>query len=78
MTAKINCFIPFQDNAQVQGTVNGLKENELVGKIYLLAANADEVKVDGCEVIAIDSLNSSATIKKIAEKYNLDKLLVLE
>ena len=76
MTAKINCFIPFQDNAQVQGTVKGLKENELVGKIYLLAVNADEVNVEGCEVIAIDSLNSSATIKKIAEKSDADFSLI--
>ena len=68
MTAKINCFIPFQDNAQVQGTVNGLKQNDLVGKIYLLASNPEEASVEGCEVIAIDSLNSTATIKKIAEK----------
>ena len=76
MTAKINCFIPFQDNAQVQGTVNGLKQNDLVGKIYLLASNPEEASVEGCEVIAIDSLNSTATIKKIAEKSDAQFSLI--
>ena len=34
---RINCFIPFQDAAQVAHTVKGLKESDLVSKIYLLA-----------------------------------------
>ena len=31
---RINCFIPFQDAAQVAHTVKGLKESDLVSKIY--------------------------------------------
>ena len=34
MAKKINCFIPVQEKNQVIETVNGLKANELVAKIY--------------------------------------------
>ena len=35
---KINCFIPFANAEQAQATVDGLKSNPLVNKIYLLAS----------------------------------------
>ena len=62
----INCFIPYADAQQVQATVDGLRQNALVSKIFLLSTDANAAAVEGCEVIAIDSLNSSATMKKIA------------
>ena len=62
----INCFIPYADAQQVQATVDGLRQNALVSKIFLLATDANAAAVDGCEVINIDALNSSATMKKIA------------
>ena len=62
----INCFIPYADAQQVQATVDGLRQNALVSKIFLLATDANAAAVEGCEVIAIDALNSSATMKKIA------------
>ncbi len=61
----INCFIPYADAQQVQATVDGLRQNALVSKIYLLATDANAAAVEGCEVITIDALNSSATMKKI-------------
>lgn len=76
MSAKINCFIPFQDKAQVQETINGLKSSELVAKIYLLASETNEKEIDGCQVLAIDSLNSSATVKKIAEHSDAEYSLI--
>ena len=62
----INCFIPYADAQQVQATVDGLRQNALVSKIFLLATDANAAAVEGCEVINIDALNSSATMKKIA------------
>ena len=62
----INCFIPYADAQQVQATVDGLRQNALVTKIFLLATDANAAAVEGCEVINIDALNSSATMKKIA------------
>ena len=67
MATKINCFIPVQEKNQVIETVNGLKANELVAKIYLLAAEGFNEEIEGCEVVKIDSLQSTATVKKIAE-----------
>ena len=63
MAKKINCFIPVQEKNQVIETVNGLKANELVAKIYLLATEDFNEVIEGCEVVKIDSLQSSATVK---------------
>ena len=74
MTKCVNCFIPYESKAQVEETVKGLKEAGLTNKIYLLATNKDVQSMEGCEVIHIDSLKSTASIKKIAslasEKYS--------
>lgn len=75
MDAIITCFIPYADASQAQGTVAQLKESALVDKIYLLTTDSATTPIDGCELIVIDTLNSSATMKKIAEastgKYTL-------
>ncbi|MEG0892041.1 MAG: glycosyltransferase family 2 protein [Bacteroidales bacterium] len=76
MATKINCFIPVTEKAQVIETLNGLKESGLVFKIYLLATEKLNEKIDGCEILNVDSLNSSATIKKIAEKSDVDYSLI--
>lgn len=76
MSVKINCFIPFQDKVQVEGTVKGLKSSGLVAEIYLLSSSASEKEIEGCKVLEIDSLNSSATVRKIAEYSDCDYSLV--
>ena len=63
----INCFIPFADKAQAHATVDELKKNELVNKIFLLAKAEVTDSMDGCELIRVNNLNSSSTIKAIAE-----------
>lgn len=63
---KTDCFIPCESAAQVAPTIASLRESELTADIYLLCKDAD-IKVDGCKTIAIDSISSSATMKKIAE-----------
>lgn len=73
---KINCFIPFQSADQAKATIASLQESTLVGQIFLLNDNACQEKIDECEVIEIDSLRSTATIKKIAEKANTDYTLI--
>ena len=72
----INCFIPYADAQQVQATVDGLRQNALVSKIFLLSTDANAAAVEGCEVIAIDALNSSATMKKIAAATEGDYTLL--
>ena len=72
----INCFIPYADAQQVKATVDGLRQNALVSKIFLLATEANAAAVEGCEVITIDTLNSSATMKKIANAAEGDYTLL--
>lgn len=72
----VNCFIPFEDVNQVKETVTALRALELVNKIYLLTDNNCESKVEGCEVIAIDSLKSTNTIKKIANNAGTEYTLI--
>lgn len=73
---KINCFIPYQSTNQVKETISSLRESTLVNKIYLLTDNGCKESVDGCEVIDIDSLRSTATIKKIASKTDVEYTLI--
>ena len=76
MKATINCFLPYADEAQVKNTVEGLKSSPLVTKIFLLATDASLKPVEGCELIAIDGLNTSSTMKKIAEAADADYILL--
>lgn len=64
---KINCFIAVADANYAQITVKNLKTSSLVNKIYLLT-NDNKISISGCETIQIDNVNSSETMKKIAEK----------
>ena len=75
MAKTINCFIPFADANQVSATVAELKANALVKKIYLLQLEGAEGSYEGCEVIKIDGLTSSKTMKAIAEKADSDFVL---
>ncbi|HKM12065.1 MAG TPA: glycosyltransferase family 2 protein [Bacteroidales bacterium] len=66
---KINCFIPFQDETQVKSTVENLKTQKLVDKIYLLHAGETAyplTEVFGCKVINVPSINSTTAVKAIA------------
>ena len=76
MTTKINCFIPVKEEKLVLETIKGLKESSLVSKIFLLSTGEFNGDIQGCEVISVDSLNSSATMKKIAEKSSGDFSLI--
>ena len=64
---KINCFIPFANAEQAQATVDGLKSNPLVNKIYLLASEEAQGTIEGCEILPIKGLTSSSTMKAIAQ-----------
>ncbi|BEH00107.1 glycosyl transferase [Bacteroides sedimenti] len=63
----MNCFIPYMGIAQAELTINNLKSSELVNKIYLLVTEELTEQIDGCELLLVPSLNSTAAIRKIAE-----------
>ena len=76
MKTAIDCFLPYASPEQVKFTVESLKQSPLVSKIFLLATDAQAPAVEGCEVIAIDALNSSATMKKIAAAASAEYTLL--
>lgn len=76
MKKTIDCFLPYAEPAQVKATVEGLKAENLVAKIFLLATAADAPAYPGCEIIKIDSLKTSATMKQIAAAATADYILL--
>jgi len=76
MAKNVNCFIPYQDKAQVIETINGLKLTENVSKIFLLSTEQGKESIPGCEIIVIDSLKSTATIKEIASRADSEYTLI--
>lgn len=65
---KITCFVPYADPVQVRGTVAELRNLEIVDNIFLMATDAAAASdsVDGCNVLKVNSLRSTATMKLIA------------
>ncbi len=76
MKTTVQCFLPFADEAQIKATVDDLRESALVSKITLLATDAAAKPCLGCELIHIDTLTSSATMKKIADAAEADYTLL--
>lgn len=74
----INAFILFSEPEQAKKTVEELKQSELVKKIFLLTPKDGSGTIEGCENIAIDTLQSSETMKKIAEKSTSNYSLIYQ
>lgn len=72
---RIDCFIPYADPAQVQLTLDHLRASERVGQIFLLATDPQSPAMEGCEILMVDSLVSSATMKAMAAAATADYML---
>ena len=64
----INCFLACNDLAETSKTIEQIKQSPLVKAIYLLVKENQNIHIDDCTTIPIDSLQSSETIRKIAAK----------
>jgi hypothetical protein len=76
MSDKITAFIPFSGSEYTQGTVEEFRSTGLAEKIYLLS-QTDISPVSGAEVLKIDSLSSSSTIKTILEKSSSEYIILV-
>lgn len=76
METTVQCFLPYVDEAQIKATVASLRESALIGKITLLSTDASAKACLGCNIIYIDNINSSATMKKIADAAEADYTLL--
>jgi len=75
---KISAFILFTRPEQAKGTVSALQQSELIQKIFLLTPDETVTIPEGCEKIVIDRLQSTETIRKIAEKSNSSYSLIYQ
>jgi hypothetical protein len=73
---KIDCFIPYASAKQVKITLENLRESPLVSNIYLLTNDDSAAEIEGCNIIKIDKLRSSATMQKVAEVATSDYLML--
>ena len=72
----IEAFILYSEPEQAMKTVEELKQSEAVTKIWLLTPAGITAKIKGCKNIAIDTLQSSDTVRKIAQKSKGDYTLI--
>ncbi|MDE6300397.1 MAG: glycosyltransferase family 2 protein [Muribaculaceae bacterium] len=76
MKTTINCFVPYGNAECVKATVAGLRECPMVTKIFLLASEENVEAIEGTEVLHIDTLTSSKTMKAIAAAADSDFMLL--
>ena len=77
MKTRVNCFIPFIDEAQVKETIQNIKSSDIDTTLFLLnTQNTTATEVLGCQVLSVPSLTASATMQKIAEYKEADYTLL--
>ena len=70
MKTTINCFLPFGRLEDTIQTVKKLRASALVDRIYLLTSPITEVCIPGCELIPVDNMQSTQTMKAIVSHSN--------
>ncbi|MBU2507177.1 MAG: glycosyltransferase family 2 protein [Bacteroidetes bacterium] len=74
---KITAFLPYNGYEHTSQTVKELNSCSLVSEIVLLTTQENISPVNGCELIKIDNLFSTKTVKLISEKTFTDYALLL-
>lgn len=64
----INCFIPYNSPDITAQIASQLQASGLVAKIYLLICEDNATEIEGCELLPVNSLCSTETIRKIASR----------
>lgn len=76
MGTKINCFLPYVGGSQDE-FVTDLAESELVNKIFLVTKENVKIPNDKCEVLALNGMVSSESVKAIADKSDSDYAMII-
>lgn len=79
MREKIDCFLPCSDMASMAATLEVLHQSRSVRHIYLLVSPDSGIEkplFDDVDVVAVDSLTSSQTIRMIAEEAHADYVML--
>lgn len=76
MKASVSCFIPYEEMSQVNETMASLKESGIVGDIHLMAMHQDTEYSQQGEMMVIDALESTETMRAIAAKATAEFTLI--
>lgn len=71
----ITCFIPFYSISQIKPTLKALKQCDQIKNIYLLATEKASDVTEGCKILTINSLSSTATYRTISQHTDTDYIL---
>ena len=74
----IDAFILFSQPDQAKRTVEELRLSALINNIFLLSPEEITSVIEGCEKIVIDNLQSTQTIKRIAQKSTTPYTLIYQ
>ena len=76
MKNRVDCFIPYADEASVRFTVAQMKNSKRVANIFLMAFDKHLPQIDGCTMFFVDDITSSKTFHE-ASKYMKSQYLLL-
>jgi len=73
---KINCFIPQGEPQQLKETIESLRKSTLIGRIFLLSNQKEDEKDLDVEILRIQDIWSTDTVRKIASFSNTEYSLI--
>lgn len=68
MSKPLTVFLPYNGMEHSEYTVKNFLKTGLVSKIYLLTSDTSHQEIDGAEILPVESISSSSTMKKLVEK----------
>lgn len=74
---KVDCFLPYVSVVQAEATVAALKELDAVNEIFLLASDYEATPIEGCKLLSVGSLTSTATVKAISDNASAQYTLLI-
>lgn len=72
----INCFLPYLSPRQIEPVVEELNKTGYVDKIYLMTSDPEAEPYPGCEILPVDTLTSTQTLRSIYEHADGKNILL--
>lgn len=72
----INCFLPYISPEQIAPVVEELNKTGMVDKIYLMTSNPEAKPYPGCEILPVDTLTSTQTLRSVYERAEGKNILL--
>ena len=72
----INCFLPYISPEQIAPVVEELNKTGMVDKIYLMTSNPEAKSYPGCEILPVDTLTSTQTLRSVYERAEGKNILL--